>query len=332
MALFDLPLTELERYLPDVPEPADFDEFWSTTLAEARRHEPVRRLEPVRTGLRTLDTWDLELAGFDGQPVLAWVTRPAGVDGPLPVVVEYVGYGRGRGLPIERLTWASAGYAHVLMDTRGQGSQYGTGGGTADPVGSGPAAPGVLTRGIDDPAQHYYRRVFTDAVRAVDAARTLPGVDPRRVAVVGNSQGGGIALAVAGLVGDLVAVLPSAPLLSHVRRAIGITDADPYAELVRYLSVHRDAEERVLRTLSYLDGVHFARRASAATIFSTGLRDTICPPSTAFASFNHYGALAAADGRSVDKEIAVYPYNHHEGGDAVHTARQLDWLAPRLTD
>ena len=28
MALFDLPLPELERYLPDLDEPADFDEFW----------------------------------------------------------------------------------------------------------------------------------------------------------------------------------------------------------------------------------------------------------------------------------------------------------------
>ena len=64
------------------------------------------------------------------------------------------------------------------MDTRGQGGQYGSGGDTPDPVGSGPAAPGFVTRGILDPATYYYRRVLTDAVRAVDAARALPGVDP----------------------------------------------------------------------------------------------------------------------------------------------------------
>jgi cephalosporin-C deacetylase len=27
------------------------------------------------------------------------------------------------------------------------------------------------------------------------------------------------------------------------------------------------------------------------------------------------------------KEIHAYPYNGHEGGDAVHVRRQLDWLA-----
>lgn len=43
--------------------------------------------------------------------------------------------------------------------------------------------------------QPYYRRLITDAARAVEAVRELPGVDAERVAVPGNSQGGGSALA-----------------------------------------------------------------------------------------------------------------------------------------
>jgi cephalosporin-C deacetylase len=216
------------------------------------------------------------------------------------------------------------------MDTRGQGSQYGSGGHTPDPVGSGPAAPGVVTRGILDPSTYYYRRLITDAVRAVDAVRALPGVDARRVAVAGNSQGGGLAVAVAGLVADLVASLASAPFLCHVARAVGLTDAEPYAEIVRYLAVHRGAQDAVLRTLSYVDGMHLARRATAPTLFSTGLRDTICPPSTVFAAFNHYGTLAP--GGVPLKEIAVFPFNHHEGGEAAHVAAQLGWLRARMDD
>ena len=40
-----------------------------------------------------------------------------------------------------------------------------------------------MTRGVLDPRTYYYRRVITDAVRAVDAARSHPLVDPTRVAV-----------------------------------------------------------------------------------------------------------------------------------------------------
>ncbi|MPV35516.1 acetylxylan esterase [Georgenia subflava] len=323
MPLFDLDRASLERYLPEIDEPADFDGFWATTLAEARTFELALTAAPVDTGLALVDTYDVTFAGFGGHPVRAWLTKPAGTTEPLPAVVEFVGYGGGRGLPHERLAWAAAGYAHLVMDTRGQGSAWGAGGDTPDPVGSAPAAPGFLTRGLLDPAEHYYRRVFTDAVRAVDAVRALDGVDASRVAVTSGSQGGGIALAVAGLVPDLVAVMPDVPFLCHYRRATEITANPPYAELTQYLSVHRDHVDTAFRTLSYLDGVSFARRANAPALFSVALMDLTCPPSTVYAAFNHYGTGTGAP----PKDITVYPYNQHEGGAAWQLGRQIHWLA-----
>ncbi|WP_433280644.1 acetylxylan esterase [Pseudonocardia xinjiangensis] len=328
MAQFDLPLAQLEHYLPDVREPADFDVWWASTLEQARHAPAVLAVDRVDTGLVLVDTWDVTFAGFDGQPIEAWFSRPAAGHGgngdqPLPAVVEYVGYGRGRGLPHERLAWVGAGYAHLVMDSRGQGSQYGSGGDTPDPVGSAPAAPGFLTRGIGDPAAYYYRRLITDAVRAVDAVRELPGVDAGRVAVLGTSQGGGLAIAVGGLVPDLSAVQANVPFLCHAERALELTEQGPWREVMEYLSVHRDAVDTALQTLSYVDGVNFARRATAPAQFSVALRDAVCPPSTVFAAYNHYGSRAA---RRPDTAIEVYPFNGHEGGDAVHGRRQLEWM------
>ncbi|GCB45310.1 acetylxylan esterase [Streptomyces sp. NL15-2K] len=324
MPAFDLPLKELEHYRPEPEEPADFDEFWRGTLKEAGQTEPVSSVRPVASGLRLTDTWDVTFRGFAGDPVRAWYTRPAGVREPLPAVVEYAGYGRGRGLPHERLTWVNAGYAHLLMDNRGQGDQYGCGGDTPDPHAGAPGGPGPAVRGLLAPRDHHYRRLITDAVRAVAAVRALPGVDGSRIAAVGNSQGGGLALAAAGLVPDLAAALITAPLLCGIRRALDLTDASPYGEITAYLSVRRGAEQAAYRTLSYLEGISFARRAQAPAHFGVGLRDTVCPPSGAYAAFNRYGELTDTAPR---KEIHAYPYNGHEGGDAVHVRRQLDWLA-----
>ncbi|WP_315096323.1 acetylxylan esterase [uncultured Cellulomonas sp.] len=329
MALFDLPLSELERYLPELDEPADLDEFWASTLASSRSHDLALSVVPVDTGLTVIDAFDVTFAGFGGHPIKAWVTRPAGVAGDLPAVVELIGYGGGRGFAHERLTWAAAGYVHLVMDTRGQGSGWGNGGHTPDPAGSGPASPGVMTRGVLDPHDHYYRRLITDAVRAVDAVRALPGVDAARVAVAGVSQGGGLALAVAGLTDDLVAVLPDVPFLCHYPRALAITDAFPYGELVQYLAVHRDQEATVLRTMSYLDAVHLARRATAPALFSVALRDQTCPPSTVFAAYNHYAGLTGARPQTA---IEVYAYNQHEGGQAHQVDRQLRWLRGVLAE
>jgi cephalosporin-C deacetylase len=324
VALFDLPLPELERYLPAVDEPEDLDAFWATTLAEARRHDPVVDARPADTGLRLVDTTDLTFAGFDGQPVKAWVTRPAGSEGDaLPAVVQFVGYGGGRGFAHEHLGWAAAGYVHLLMDTRGQGSAWGSGAHTRDEAGAGPSAPGFMTRGIEDPARYYYRRAMTDAARSVDAVRALPGVDPQRVAVTGASQGGGLAIAAAGLSDGLVAAMPDVPFLCHYRRAVDITDGFPYGEIVQYLAVHRGAAEQAFRTLSYFDGVHLGRRATAPALFSVSLRDAICPPSTVYAAHNHWGALAP---QRPDTAIEVYAFNGHEGGQAFQLDKQIRWL------
>jgi cephalosporin-C deacetylase len=319
MALIDLPLEDLTGYRPERTEPADFDEFWTTTLADARSRRRPTRFERVHHELRSLDVFDVTFEGFAGQPIRAWLILPKGREGPLPVVVEYVGYGGGRGLPIHWLGWPAAGYAAFVMDTRGQGSMFVPGDTPdLDPEGGGdPQYPGFLTRGILDPARYYYRRVFTDAVMAVAAAREHEAVDPERVVAAGGSQGGAIALATAALEPSVSAALIDVPFLSHFRRAIEITDEQPYVELRHFLSVHRDREAAVFRTLSYFDGVNLATRALVPALFSVGLMDAICPPSTVFAAFNYYAG---------PKEIKVWPFNGHEAGTAQHVFEKLAFL------
>jgi cephalosporin-C deacetylase len=320
VALYDLPLDQLRRYVSGVAAPADFDAFWTRTLAEARSHDLAARFTPVDTGLRVLDSYDVRFAGFGGAEIKGWLHLPAHREGPLPAVVEFIGYGGGRGLPHERTLLAQAGYAHLVMDTRGQGSAWMVGD-TPDPQGAGPHHPGFMTGGILDPDTYYYRRVLTDAVRAVEAVRTFDGVDASRVAVTGSSQGGGISIAVAGLVPDLAGVLPDVPFLCDFPRATTLTDADPYAEIARYLKVHRDHVEQVYATLAYFDGCVFGARAGAPALFSVALMDVICPPSTVYAAYQAYAG---------DKEIREYPFNDHEGGQSFHDRERLRWLADRF--
>lgn len=323
MARFDFPPDELEQYAPPRVEPADYDAFWAGTLAEARAFDLNPCFEPANFALRTVDAFDVTYSGYGGQRIRAWLILPRGVDRPLPCFVEYVGYGGGRATPLDHLDWASLGFALLVMDTRGQGSGWSPGD-TPDvePDGSNPQYPGFMTRGVLDPHMYYYRRVFTDAVRAVECALSHPDVDATRVGVLGGSQGGGITLAVAGLspllLDDVVrAAMPDVPFMCHMRRATEITDEDPYQEIVRYCKVHRDKVERVFETLSYFDGVNFATRATAPAIFSVGLMDEICPPSTVYAAFNHYAG---------PREMRVWPYNRHEGGQTAHTLEQIQWL------
>lgn len=319
MAQFDLTGEELRSHRSSSTEPSGFDDFWERTLQQTRKHDLAARFEPVATGLSLVQTLDVTFAGWDGQPVKAWLTLPRGAgDGAgLAAVVEFVGYGGGRGLAHEPSLYALAGWAHLKMDTRGQGSSWSPGD-TADASADGtPQMPGFMTRGVLDPETYYYRRLYADAVRAVETARAHPAVDPDRVAVAGISQGGGVTIAVSGLVPDVVAALPDVPFLCDIRRATEIVDSMPYGEIARYCAVHRDQVEQVFATLTHVDGVHHAARGRAPSLWSVALMDDTCPPSTVYAAYNAYAG---------PKQILEYPFNRHEGGQQYQEVQKLAFL------
>jgi cephalosporin-C deacetylase len=338
MPLFDLPLEELRRYASAATVPPDFQAFWDRTVEEARTFPLDAVFEPVENYLAVVDTFDVTFAGYGGAPVKGWlhlpVTREAGT--PLPAVVQYAGYSGGRGLVNQDTRWAQAGYAHFIMDTRGQGYS-GAVGETADPHPSAGevAYAGLMTRGASSRDDYYYRRVYVDAFRAVEAAQSHPDVDASRIVVAGVSQGGGITVAVAGLAAGrldgVIAALPDVPFLQDFPRAIDIAPRGPYPEIAAFLGRHRERYEPILAVLNYFDGVNLGRSATAPALFSVALMDDVCPPSTVFASYNAYGADAGpgADG-AVVKDIEVYRFNNHEGGQEHHWIRQLQYLRKLL--
>jgi cephalosporin-C deacetylase len=312
---------DLSNYRSRQTEPADFAEFWSGTLTQARQHPQQVELVEVPTGLLAVDVFDMTFSGFGGHPIRGWLRMPKEREHPVPAIVQFHGYSSGRGAPLDDLLLASLGYAHLIMDVRGQGVGAAEGA-TGDPVGSGPSRAGFMTRGIEDPSTYFYRRVFADAVRAVEALRTLEVVDPHRVAVIGASQGGGIALAVAGLVADLSAVLIQAPLLCDFPAALTAAAQGPYLEIRAYLKARRASRDAVFDTLSYFDGVNFARRAHAPAWFSTGLLDTTCPPATAYAAHSAYAG---------SKKIRAWEFNDHDAGGSHDVAAGVRILEQMLS-
>ncbi|MGK3649028.1 acetylxylan esterase [Pseudarthrobacter enclensis] len=329
MPLFDFPLDQLRRYTSDVTPPTDLSEFWDATIGEARAFSLDATFEPVENYLTLIDTFDVTFAGYGGAPVKGWLHLPATREpgARLPVVVQYIGYSGGRGLVNQDTRWAQAGYAHFIMDTRGQG-YGGVVGDTPDPHPSagGVAHAGLMTRGIGSREDYYYRRVYVDAFRAVEAAQSHPAVDPGRVVLAGVSQGGGIVVATAGLAAGrldgVIAALPDVPFLQDFPRAIDIAPRGPYPEVAQFLARHRDRYPAVLDVLRYFDGVNLARWATAPALYSVAQMDDVCPPSTVFASFNAYGS----GGPGAAKEIEVYRFNNHEGGQEHQWIRQLLFL------
>jgi cephalosporin-C deacetylase len=340
MPLFDLPLDQLQTYGSAAVEPDDFDEFWQQTMTEARSFPLDAVFTKVENQLAIIDSYDVAFAGFGGARIKGWLHLPAhrAGAGRLPVVVQYVGYSGGRGLVQQDTRWAQAGYAHFIMDTRGQG-YGGIVGATPDPHPSAGdvAYAGLMTRGIAAREDYYYRRVFVDAFRAIEAAQSHPQVDAAQVVLSGVSQGGGLAIAAAGLAAGRLhgvrATLADVPFLQDFPRAIDLAPRGPYTEVAGFLSRHRERYESVMAVLNYFDGVHLGRRAAAPALFSVALMDDICPPSTVFAAYNAYGAgVTGGRGPLPAKSFEIYRFNNHEGGQEHHWVRQLGYVAELLAE
>jgi len=318
----DQPLDQLQHRQATVAEPTDFAEFWCQTVAEAREYPVAVKLDRVSTSLRAIEVWEVRFGGWGGEPISAWLLVPADANRPLPAVVQFHGYGGGRGHPLDELAWAAAGYAHLVMDNRGQGAGWSVGQ-TPDPHGTGPQVPGMMTKGIDSREAYYYRRLMTDAVRAVDAVASLELVDPDRLAVTGGSQGGALALAATAWSGLVKAADVRVPFLADIPHALQLTDTDPYGELVRFLASRPQdqAQARVFEVLAYFDAANLARCATAPAVFSVGLIDEITPASTVFAAYNNYAG---------PKDMAVYRFNGHEAGGTLDLARAIAFFDRQL--
>lgn len=288
-----------------LPTPHDYQEYWASALDEAQRHPLALRREPVDTGLTAVDVFDVSFAGADGRRVTGWLRLPRHRPGRLPAVVHFNGYGAGRLDPIDDLTWPVAGFAQLVMNTHAQG-----GGST-----------GHLLDGIEDPYLFYYRGVFADAARAVDALRSLDEVDGDRIAAIGNSQGGGIALGVGALQPGLAAVLAQAPFLTAAPLGLRLATNGPWLELRTYLEEHPERADAVARTLAYVDGVTSARHATAPGWISDGLVDDICPPET---------ARAAADAYAAPVTLREWPGAGHEAGATADRRGALAVLRERF--
>ncbi|QGQ94301.1 cephalosporin deacetylase [Paenibacillus psychroresistens] len=302
----DLPYDQLIDYKPELTKEPDFQLFWDKLKLESSQKPLQAKLTEMQYPYKDIKIYRIQYAGLDNTPIQGWylVPKRASSVEPLPVMVRYHGYtGVDRGYPHQFMYWCALGIAVLSIDIRGQAGE------TPDYVVYADGnVPGWMTKGILNPQTYYYKQVFIDCLRAIDFVAERPEIDASRIAVYGESQGGGLALAAAALDARPKIVLSIFPFLSHFKRSMELQIESPYKEIFQWF-MHfdpaRSKEAQIHRTLSYFDAMNMASLVTARTFLGITLQDTCCAPSASFAAYNHICG---------EKQLEVYPDYGHVGG------------------
>jgi cephalosporin-C deacetylase len=301
--LFDMPLEELGIYKGTNPRPSDFDSFWKSALKELEYQDPQIEIIPADFQTGFADCSHLYFTGVGGARIHAKLLRPRQINEKHPAVLMFHGYSGNSGDWSNKLGYVAEGITVAALDCRGQG-------GLSEDKSSvtGWTLSGHIIRGLDDePEKLLYRQIFLDTVLLARIVMDMPDVDPIRVGALGESQGGGLTLACAALEPRIARAAPVYPFLSDYQRVWDLDlDVDAYLELrefFRHFDPRHERESEIFSRLGYIDVQHLASRIKAQVLMGIGLMDTICPPSTQFATYNKIDSK---------KNLTLYPDYGHE--------------------
>jgi cephalosporin-C deacetylase-like acetyl esterase len=268
---------EPEKIQPTVKDPADFETFWTSAIAEARKInlDPKITLMPERC-TSGADVYHIsfqnEAPGSRIYGILAMPKKP----GKYPAILRVPGAGI-RPYNGDALT-AEKGFITLEIGIHGI------------PVNLDPQVYANLMSGalssywtvkMNDRNTHYYKRVFLGCVKAVDFIYTLPEFNGTDVGVTGGSQGGALTIITAGLDRRIKYMAGFYPAMC---------DATGYLNKRAGGWPHyfRDTEPKPgeVETLAYFDVVNFARRITIPGYLSWGYNDITCPPTSMYSAYN----------------------------------------------
>lgn len=308
-------LKELFEYMPPLTRRPDFDEFWDNTKKIARSVPLNPEIIPYDYPGGYVDVYEISYNGFDETRIHGWYIKPTFVKGKLPCLINYHGYMGSRGRPSEYMKWVILGISVIAIDCReqlgdtGNCARYSTG-----------AARGVVSKGLLDKNEYYYRAVYMDCLKAIDFACQLPDVDTDRIIIHGISQGGALGMAVCALDDRPFLAMVDVPSNSNLEKRIEGSHGS-FSSVTEYLKRFPDRTDKVFETLSYFDTMNMADRIKCRVLASVGLKDNVCPAKMYFATYNRIRS---------PKEIKIYPFNGHEGGGIVHEEYKLRYLKNAL--
>ncbi len=260
-------------YEPATTREEDFEQFWQEALAESAATPLDIKMQAVpEKSTATTDAFRISFATLGGRRIYGWYSRPK-AEGQYPVQVRFPSSGiysiAGPEARADKCTlWIQIHGFDVDLSNMPEGDDPGK---------------NYWTAGIESPQTSMWRTIYISLV-SVDFMLEQPEADPDLVAVLGGSQGGGLAMVAAALDPRIGLAMPSHSGLPRLDWTVKYGPG--YWPFGMDKKPEGQTEEQFLRTLSYFDPANFTQDIQCPIVAEIGMMDTVT------ASGNQVCALA----------------------------------------
>lgn len=268
---------------PSLPVPDDFDSFWSQQKARLASVPMESKLAPVTSPVDGIECFDTEISCVPPRPVRGYFARPTGAaPQSLPAILLVHGAGV-RSSSLGGAAGSAKRYQALAMDINAHGIANGQPDAFYQELAAGELRD-YRTAGREDREKCYFLGMFLRLVRAMEFLTSQKEWDGKVLIVKGSSQGGGQAIAAAGLDSRVTLISAGVPAIcDHSGQAAGRINGWP--KLVPQANGQPDPQ--ILQVARYFDSMNFATRATAEAIFSVGFIDGTCAPTSVYAAYNN---------------------------------------------
>ena len=295
-----------EGFKAGYEEPADLMDYWNNQKAQLH----ALPMQVKKTMLDVPQQYqgkyvceDIEINCLGPAPVRAYMAKPVNVDKrSLPIVILCRAAGVSgnwcRCQVGECVGNAALGNGALSLDLNAHGMLNGQTDEYYQML-----EDGLLRHYYDfnaaDRETYYFRGMYLRLLRAIEYMTQQPEWDGKHILVIGESQGGGQAVAAAGLDQRVSAVVLNVPAMQDWGGTrVGRRGGWPHP-----IESHKDINQKMLdATLPYFDGALLIRHSKAEIFCEIGLIDTTCPPSAVWASLN---------GAKGKKTVKCVPFRTH---------------------
>ncbi|MFA5327945.1 MAG: acetylxylan esterase [Prolixibacteraceae bacterium] len=296
-----------------IPYPTDFVAYWNAErqkLNALRMEVKQKKVDDVEKGFECFDT---EINCTGSKPARGYFAKPQNArvrSLPIVLLVHAAGVKGSwcRSKVEDAMRYAQMGKGALCFDLNAHGMLNGQPDEYYNNLEAGELKE-YWAQGMDSRENFYFRGMYLRLMRTIEFLTRQPEWDGRRILVIGESQGGGQALAAAGLDPRVSAVVATVPAMCDwggtlVGRKGGWPQPFEWTP----------DQTKLLNVLPYFDDANLLKFSRAEIVVEIGLIDQTCP------STSVYAALNEAEGKKT-----IYPVTYREHGWPNEIQRKDDW-------